>query len=77
MTERNEHHVIFSLDGGWAVKKRQNTRASRVFDEKGDAVTYGKKMSESHCSELIIHRKDGSIEAYIPAQCGNAVQATD
>ena len=59
---RKSHHVVPDSDGGWNVKKGGAERASKHFDRKQDAVDYGRKVSQNQESELVIHRKDGTIE---------------
>jgi hypothetical protein len=55
-------HVISRKDG-WAVKREGNTRASRVFDRKEAAVEGPKKLSKG-ISDVIVHKKDGSIQRW-------------
>ncbi len=59
---RNSHHVVPAPSGGWAVKKGGATRASKIFDTKKAAENYARKVSENQSSELVIHRRDGTIE---------------
>lgn len=59
---KNSYHVIPVQDGGWKVKRGGATRASKTFDVKVDAVSFGKHLSSTHDSELVIHRKDGTIQ---------------
>ena len=59
---RKTTHVVKSPKGGWAVKKGGSQRASKVFDKKTDATSYARQQSREWRSELIIHRKDGTIQ---------------
>lgn len=54
-------HVIPAPAGGWNVKKAGAERASKNFDQKAAAVDYGRKISRTERSELVIHRRDGTI----------------
>jgi hypothetical protein len=51
-------HVI-SRNGGWAVKKEGNSRASKIYSTKDAAVTGAR--SSSKCSDVVVHKKVGSI----------------
>jgi hypothetical protein len=53
---------VKSPKGGWAVKKGGSQRASKVFDNKDAATSYAREQSRGRGSELIIHRKDGTIQ---------------
>ncbi len=54
-------HVI-SRQGGWAVKKEGNTKASKVYSTK-DAAVKGARTS-SKGQDIVVHKKDGSIERW-------------
>lgn len=58
---KKSHHVLPSSKGGWSVKKGGALKASKTFDNKTDAINYGRKASEKQKSELVIHKKDGTI----------------
>jgi hypothetical protein len=56
----NQTHVA-THPKGWAAKDTGNEKASRVFDKKQDAVDWARQHSRRVESELVIHRKDGTI----------------
>lgn len=56
------NHVIPSPTGGWSVKKGGAPRASRRFETKSDAISWGREVSEREKSELVIHKLDGTVE---------------
>ena len=58
---RKEHHVV-PKDGGWSVKKGGGVKSIKDFDRKQEAVDYARDISRNQESELIIHRKDGTIQ---------------
>lgn len=58
---RKTHHVVPAPQGGWNVKKGGATRASKHFDKKQDAIDRGREISHNQSSELVIHKKDGTI----------------
>lgn len=59
MAKRTNHVVPSST--GWVVKKSGAKKASRIFDEKAQAVAYAKKLSRLEATELYIHGKNGMI----------------
>lgn len=59
---RVSHHVVPALRGGWAVKKGGATRASKIFETKQAAESYARKVSVDQRSELVIHKRDGTIQ---------------
>jgi hypothetical protein len=57
------HHVVPSPEGGWNVKKGGSDKASKHFDKKDEAVSYGRQVSKNQKSELVVHGKDGTIQS--------------
>lgn len=47
--------------GGWNVRKGGSTRATKHFDTKKEAVSWGREVSKKQRSELVIHKRDGTI----------------
>lgn len=61
--ELTDHGVDILPDGNqWQVKTRGAKQASDVFDLKEDAIARGKTIAKNKQTELVIHRKDGTIE---------------
>ncbi len=60
---RNSYHVFPVRDGFWSVKRGGAARASKTFEVKSDAVNFGRHLSTNHNGELVIHRKDGTIQS--------------
>lgn len=56
-------HVI-SRSSGWAVKKERRNRASKVYGSKVEAVRGAQKMAKRGGSDVIVHRRDGSIQRW-------------
>ena len=54
-------HVI-SRQGGWAVKKEGNTKASKVYSTKDAAVRGARESSKGQ--DIVVHKKDGSIQRW-------------
>lgn len=59
---KKSHHVIPHPDGGWSVLKGGATRSSKRFGKKEEAVSWGRKISRDRQTELVIHKRDGTIQ---------------
>ena len=59
---KKTHHVVPNPNGGWDVRKGGASRASKHFDTKKEAEKQGRQISQNQNSELVIHRKNGTIE---------------
>ena len=64
-TSKRTH--IVERDSGWAVKKEGAKRASKVYATKDKAVK-GAAKSRKAGSDLVIHKKDGSIKRYVKSK---------
>jgi len=62
MTPRKTHHVVPNPKGGWDSKKGGGSKAIKHFDHKDDAVHFTREISQNRGSELVIHKKDGTIQ---------------
>lgn len=58
---KKSNHVVPSASR-WAVKKSGSERASKLFETKEKAVSYGKQLSKSEKTELYIHKRNGMIQ---------------
>jgi len=58
---------VTSRTKGWAVKKQGLSKASRVYPTKDSAVTSAKKY-RSQGLDIVIHKKDGTIEKWEKAK---------
>lgn len=45
----------------WKVKSPSNLKASKIFENKKEAVDFGIKLAKNTHSELIVQKKDGTI----------------
>ncbi|WP_413777170.1 DUF2188 domain-containing protein [Anaerorudis cellulosivorans] len=59
MMGKNQHVVPHK--GGWAVKGSGNSKVTKVTSTQEQAIDYASKIAKNQESELIIHRKDGTI----------------
>jgi hypothetical protein len=61
MTKKT-HHVIPAPNGGWNVRKGGSERASKHFENKKEAEDWARVVSKNQNSELVIHKRDGTIQ---------------
>ncbi len=61
MAKRNQH--VVPLGNGWAVKGEGNSKFTAITETKKDATTIARDIAKNNKSELIIHGKDGKIQA--------------
>jgi len=59
---RQIHVIPKSADNGWGVKKSGNTRASKVFERKSDAMDWARGIAKQKGLELVPHGQDGRIQ---------------
>ena len=59
---KRSHHVVPNPNGGWDIKKGGGQRSVKHFDNKEDAVDKAREISKHQKSELVIHKKDGTIQ---------------
>lgn len=60
---RKERHIVFNPDrGGWDSKREKAERVSKHFDIKKEAVDWSRNKAKEEGSELIPHKKDGTIQ---------------
>ena len=60
--ESRRVHIISRKDG-WAIKKEDKTRASKIYNNKKSAVSSARKLKEKG-HDVIVHKKDGSIQKW-------------
>ncbi len=59
---KKTHHVVPHPKGGWAVVRGGAGRSSGHFDTQNEAVTWGRDLSIRQGTELVIHKRDGTVE---------------
>ena len=63
MSGRTNGHITPDGDN-WNVKKEGASRASKTFENKSDAVGYGRDIAQKQdLGQLIIHKMDGTTQA--------------
>src|SRR5262245_62149386 len=69
-------HVL-PRDTAWAVVKEYSSRASSVHTTQREAIEAGQELARAQQSNLLIHKRNGSIRArhnYSPAPMRKAVR---
>ena len=61
MTTKKDIHVV-PHDKGWATRKEGSERAGCVYQTKDKALKQGRDQAQREKVELVIHRKDGTIQ---------------
>jgi uncharacterized protein YdaT len=61
-TRRNTHnqHVV-PHEEGWAIKGEGNERYTGTYEYQDDAIRRAREIARNYKSDVIIHRKDGTI----------------
>jgi hypothetical protein len=59
---KNTHHVVPDPEGGWAVRRGGASRSSGRFGTRREAETWGRRLSMRQGTELVIHKRDGTVE---------------
>lgn len=61
MAKKKDYHVVPN-SSGWSVKREGNQKASSLHETKQEAVDAGKDLAKKAETELVIHRKNGTIQ---------------
>jgi hypothetical protein len=59
----NSRHVVPNQGGGWSSKKSGASKSSKNFDTKKEAENWSREISKKQKTELVIHKKDGTIQS--------------
>ncbi len=55
------HQHVVPHEEGWAVKGEGNERYTATYKYQDDAIDRAKEIAKNYGSDVIIHRKDGTI----------------
>lgn len=55
-------HVV-SHDNGWAIKEEGSDESKKTFASQEEAISEAFRMADGRQSDVIVHRRDGTIEA--------------
>ncbi len=56
----HNQHVVPHAEG-WAIKGEGNERYTAIYKYQDDAIERAKDIAQNYGSDVIIHRKDGTI----------------
>ncbi len=59
---KNVHVTYRKEEHEWAVKTEKSSRAAGLYDTKEEALAAGREIAQNQKSELVIHRRDGTIQ---------------
>jgi len=57
---KKNQHVVPNNDK-WAVKGEGNSKKTRITQTQREAIEIAREIARNQQSELVIHRKDGTI----------------
>lgn len=60
LMDKGEH--VLSHKQGWAVKAEDAEKPSNVYETKQEAVNRAEEIAENKGTQVIIHKKDGTIQ---------------
>lgn len=55
----NQH--VIPNGGNWQVKREGSDKATKTFRTQQDAINYARDIAKNQQSELVIHRRNGTI----------------
>ncbi len=55
------HQHVVPHEEGWAVKGEGNEKYTAIYDYQDQAIKRAKHIASNYGSDVIIHRKDGTI----------------
>ncbi len=55
----NQH--VVPHEEGWAIRGAGNQKYTAIFDTQAEAIERARRIAIGHGSDVIIHRKDGTI----------------
>lgn len=55
----NQH--VIPNSGNWQVKREGSDKATKTFRTQQDAINYARDIAKNQQSELVIHRRNGTI----------------
>ncbi len=61
MANLGDVHVIYGNSGSWQVRVEGSARARLIHKTQVEAAKAGRFVAQRNNSELLIHRRDGTI----------------
>ena len=60
---KGKNQWVVPTDDGWGVRSENSDRLTRRTNTKDEAIEIAKEIAKNQQSELIIQKKDGTIQA--------------
>ncbi|MYL50906.1 DUF2188 domain-containing protein [Halobacillus litoralis] len=60
-SKKQAEHVV-SHEEGWAVKAEGAEQATKVYENKQDAIDRAKEIAQNKGTSAVIHTKEGKIQ---------------
>lgn len=60
--KRMIYHIVSAKKDGWAIRKEDGKRELYRFPTKEEAVQGAMEISQEEEADIVVHRKDGSVE---------------
>lgn len=57
----HHQHVVPYEENDWAIKGEGNIKYTEIFDTQKQAIKRAKEIAKNYGSDVIIHRRDGTI----------------
>ncbi len=57
----SENQHVVPHDDKWAIRREGSDRVSSIHDTQEDAINKARNIAQRERSEVIIHRRDGTI----------------
>lgn len=70
-------HIAPSDEGRWTVSKAGKTRVRRVFSDKAAAMRFVKDLEPLRSSEVMLHKRDGTVQVGKVAKSGQFKVSSD
>ena len=61
MTKKPRQHIV-PHPSGWALEVDNAKKVTKAFGTKREAIELGKSVAKNQKTELVIHKKDGTIQ---------------
>jgi hypothetical protein len=58
-----QHHVMPGPKGGWDILKNNGVKSIKHFENKLQAVRHARIICRKQQTEMVVHRRDGSIQS--------------
>ncbi|HEX4961983.1 MAG TPA: DUF2188 domain-containing protein [Thermoanaerobaculia bacterium] len=73
LTEMDRHKVVHVIPdrNRWVVRRERAKRATRILSDREQAIDLARALARQTNGEVIVHRKDGSMQEWQVASGGH------